>query len=512
MSNRRFEMYEYRQVIYRMRQGESDRGIAKAGLIGRRKAAELRQLAKERGWLDKGPLPEDRELAEQLKTTPAVSASRSQVLPYADDVEKWFKNGIQGTTIHQALDRKYGFSGSYSCVRRYLATLKQENPEATTILEFEPAEAAQVDFGKGPTIKDVFSGEELSTWVFVMTLAWSRHQYAEIVTDQKVATWLGCHRRAFEFFGGVVHKVIIDNAKCAITKACFRDPVVQRAYGECAEGYGFIISPCPPADPKKKGRVESGVKYIKRNFMPLRDFRNLTDANRQLKDWILQTAGNRIHGTTKQKPLSAFIETEKPLLAALPDVVPELATWAKVKLHGNCHVQFENRYYSAPFRLVHRQLWLKATETCVKLFRNLELVAVHPRLKKPGARSTIDDHLPPEALAYKMQDPQWCLKQAAQIGPGCRALIEQLFSDRVLDNLRAAQGIVGFAKKYGNKRLEAACRRALFFDNPKYRAVKIILKKGLDQEPCEQSAFDRLGEAYTGKGRFSRNIKTLLIQ
>jgi len=147
--------------------------------------------------------------------------------------------------------------------------------------------------------------------------------------------------------------------------------------------------------------------------------------------------------------LAAFIETEKHLLTALPDVPPELATWAKVKVHGNCHVQFENCYYSAPFRLVHRQLWLKATETNVKLFRDLKLVAVHPRLKKPGARSTIDDHLPPEALAYKMQDPQWCLKQARQIGPSCTALIEQLFSDRVLDNLRAAQGIVGFAKKYG---------------------------------------------------------------
>jgi hypothetical protein len=288
--------------------------------------------------------------------------------------------------------------------------------------------------------------------------------------------------------------------------------VVQRAYGECAEGYGFIISPCPPADPKKKGRVESGVKYVKRNFMPLRDFRSLSDANRQLKDWILQTAGNRIHGTTKQKPLSAFIETEKPLLTALPDVPPELATWAKVKLHGNCHVQFENCYYSAPFRLVHQQLWLKAAETSVKLFRDLKLVAVHPRLKKPGARSSLDDHLPPQALAYKMQDPQWCLKQAEQIGPSCSALIEQLFSDRVLDNLRAAQGIVGFAKKYGYKRLEAACQRALFFDNPKYRAVKIILQKGLDQEACEQNAFDRLGEAYTGKGRFYRNINTLLIQ
>ena len=161
---------------------------------------------------------------------------------------------------------------------------------------------------------------------------------------------------------------------------------------------------------------------------------------------------------------------------------------------------------------MHQQLWLKATETNVKLFRDLKLVAVHPRLKKPGARSSLDDPLPPQALAYKMQDPQWCLKQAEQIGPSCRALVEQLFSDRVLDNLRAAQGIVGFGKKYGYRRLEAACQRALFFDNPKYRAVKIILQKGLDQETCEQNAFDRLGEAYTGKGRFYRNINTLLIQ
>ncbi len=512
MSNRRFEMYEYRQVIYRMRLGESDRAIAKAGLMGRRKAAELRQLARCQGWLEKGPLPEDAQLAIHLGKKPAAAASQSSIQPYAGDVKKWFESGIQGTTIHQALERKFGFSGSYSSVRRYLATLKQQNPAVTTILDFEPAEAAQVDFGKGPKIKDVFTGQQIGTWFFVMTLAFSRHQYAEFVTDQKVATWLGCHRRAFEFFGGVVRKIIIDNPKCAITKACFRDPVVQRAYGQCAEGYGFIISPCPPADPKKKGRVESGVKYIKRNFMPLRDFRSLADANGQLKHWILQTAGNRIHGTTKQKPLSAFIETEKPLLAPLPDVPPELATWAKVKLHGNCHVQFEKCYYSAPFRLVHQQLWLKATETSVKLFRQLQLVAAHPRLKKPGARSTVDDHLPPEALAYKMQDPQWCLKQAARIGPGCRALIEQLFSDRVLDNLRAAQGIVGFAKKYGRKRLEAACQRAMLFDNPKYRAVKIILQKGLDQQSCEPSAFERLGEAYTGKGRFGRNISTMLIQ
>lgn len=120
-----------------------------------------------------------------------------------------------------------------------------------------------------------------------MTLAWPRHQYAEFVRDQTVATWLGCHRRAFEWFGGCVSRVIIDNAKCAITKACVHDPQVQRAYAECAEGYAFKIDACPPEDSAKKGIVESGVKFIKRSLVPLREFRDLADANRQLHAWVM---------------------------------------------------------------------------------------------------------------------------------------------------------------------------------------------------------------------------------
>jgi transposase len=506
-------MYEYRQALHRMRLGQSNRTIAKSGLMGRRKAAELKRIAKAQGWLNKeAPLPDDALLLTHFDKKPDTPTPQSLIVPYADEVKSWWQNDIAGVAIYQALVRKYDFPGSYSCVRRYLQHLKKDHPQATTVLEFDPGEAAQVDFGSGPKIVDVFTGEQISTWFFVMTLAWSRHHYAELVANQKVETWLGCHRRAFEFFGGVPRKIIIDNPKCAITKACFRDPQVQRSYSECAEGYGFLISPCPPGDPQKKGRVESGVKYLKGNFMPLRKFRTITDANQQLKRWILEVAGNRIHGTTKQKPLSAFVETERCLLKPLPDTAPELAVWSKVKLHGNCHVQFEKTYYSAPFRLVRRELWLRATETTVKLFYNLNLVALHPRLRKPGARSTIDEHLPPEALAYKMQDPQWCLKQARTVGPCCEALIEALFADRVLDNLRAAQGIVGLNKKYGPARLEAACKRALAFDNPRYQTVKTILAKGLDQQPSPEAAFDQLGETYTGKGRFCRNINNLLIQ
>lgn len=509
MSFRRFEMHQYRHVLSRMRLGETDRAVARAGLMGRRKTAELRSRAARHGWLDpKQPLPSDAELARALHTRKVDQLQPSLVEPYAEEVTGWWKDGVQGSTIHSALVRKYGFGGSYSCVRRFLSQLKADHPEVTTILDFDPGEAAQVDFGKGPTIIDVYTGEIISTWFFVMTLCFSRHQYAEIVTDQKVGTWLGCHRRAFEFFGGLPQRLIIDNAKCAIIKACFHDPAVQRSYAEYAEGYGFLISPCPPRDPKKKGRVESGVKFIKRNFLPLRDFRTLPDANHQLKQWVLGEAGNRIHGSTRQRPLSMFAQTERHLLKPLPDRPPRRAQWAEVKLHGDCHVRFENCTYSAPFRLVGKTLWLRATHETVQIFHNHQLAACHPRLTRPGDRSTVDDHLPPNALAYKMRDPQWCLKQARAVGACCTELIETLFADRVLDNLRAAQGIIRLGDKYGLDRLEAASRRALFFGNPRYQSVKTILKKGLDQLPHQQPLFEPLADVYTGKARFARDIST----
>ena len=506
MANRRIEMHHYRQVIHRMRLGQSDRAIAKSKLIGRTKCAAVRAVAAAKGWLESGPLPDDEQLTAVLAVDRAANHQQASLtLAHDENIRQWVQEGVQATTIYEALVTRFGFTGSYSSVRRRVRKIRGTAPKASCMLDFAPGEAAQVDFGKGPTIADVFTGALIKTWIFVMTLCFSRHMYAEIVTDQKVDTWLACHRRAFEFFNGVAAKLIIDNPKCAITRACYTDPDVQRSYGELAEGYGFLISPCPVADPKKKGRVESGVKYVKNSFVPLRSFRTLQDANRQLCEWILQKAGNRIHGTTRQRPLSMFAETEKHFLKPLPDVPVQIATWSRVKLHGNCHVQFEKAYYSAPFRLVHQQLFLKATDTTVKLYHDIQLVATHPRLKRPGQRSTIDDHMPPEALAYKMHDPQWCLKQAEAVGPDCHRLIRTLFAHRVLDNLRAAQGVIGLGKKYGPARLEAACSRALHFENAKYRAVKSILNQGLDQIPFyEQPNVIPLAAAYTGRGRFLR--------
>jgi transposase len=229
-------MYEYRQVIHRMRMGESDRTIARTKLIGRVKCGQVRAIATENNWLGKGPLPDDEVLAAVFEKKPHDNNPTHQSLSrsYEEQIRQWANANVCMTTIHQTLVDQFGFTGSYSSVRRLVQNLKLHQPEATCILDFAPGEAVQVDFGKGPDITDAFTGQTFKTWIFVMALCFSRHLYAEIVMDQKVPTWLSCHRRAFEFFNGVPAKVIIDNPKCAITKACFRDPEVQRSYGETA--------------------------------------------------------------------------------------------------------------------------------------------------------------------------------------------------------------------------------------------------------------------------------------
>lgn len=511
---RSIQMYEYRQIISQMRLGESDRAISKAGLIGRGKAKEIRAIAENKGLLDlQVELPSDEVLSTFFAKRVPSMQSESLALPHQDDIKQWVSQGIQASTIHLTLQRKYNFLGSYDSVQRFVQKIKISDGirSASTILDFLPGESAQVDFGMGPMITDVYTGETFKTWIFVMVLSWSRHQYAEIVTNQKVETWLGCHKRAFEFFGGVPKRIIIDNAKCAITKACYYDPNVQRSYAACAEGYGFIISACPPYDPKKKGIVESGVKYVKKNFVPLRDFRGLADGNQQLLAWVLGTAGNRNHGTTHAKPLTLFNEVEKCLLKLLPINPPELCVYTRATLHGDCHVTFEKCRYSAPYQFVHQLLWLRTSESVVRIYHDYNEIAIHPRLHIPGSRHTIDEHMPPKAQAYKMRDPQWCLIQSKKIGQHCHLVIEQLFSDKVLDQLRAAQGICALEKKYGKARLEAACKRALAFNTVNRISIKNILEAGVEYDtlPSEE-AFDLLADVYTGRGKYSRDTKSII--
>lgn len=501
-------MFQYRQVLVRMRQGDSDRDVARSGLMGRPKVARLRSLAAERGWLDPAAsLPEDAAIVQAVGAARRARSSVSGAEPFRTLIEAWAEQGVSGVAIHAALTREHGYRGSYSSVYRMLARIVAARPpDATVPLLFAPAEAAQVDFGAGPMLLDPATGGLRRTWCFVMTLCWSRHQYVEFVWDQSVPTWLGCHRRAFEWFGAVPSRLIIDNPKCAITRACSKDPLVQRAYAECAEGYAFKIDPCPPADPQKKGIVESGVKYVKGNFLPTRTFRDLADLNTEARAWVIGVAGSRTHGTTRERPLARFA-LEKPLLRPLPVVAPDLGSWHAVLCHRDCHVQHERILYSVPYLLVGKRLWLRATDTVVSVFEDFRLVATHPRGRKPGERFTVRDHLPPQAQAFFAQDRHWCAAQAQRIGPACTELIERLLSDRIVERLRAAQGVLRLAKTYSPARLEAACVRALYHASPFYRTVKTVLAGGFDQQPL--ASHSETHSLYGERARFARAAHSL---
>jgi transposase len=313
-------MFQFRQALVRLRAGDTVREIARTGLMGRDKLGELAALARERGWLDaSAELPDDQAIAEALKPRKRAASTVSSAEPLRDVVQRWFDAGVHGRAIHAALVREHGFTGSYSAIVRLLRGMRAARPPETTVrLAFAPGEAAQVDFGAGPVLTHP-DGKPRRTWAFVMTLAHSRHQYVEFVWDQTVATWLGCHRRAFEWFDGVPERVIVDNAKCAIVKACNHDPLVQRAYAECAEGYGFKIDACPPHDPQKKGIVEAGVKYVKGNFLPTRSFRDLADLNAQARLWVAQERALQ-HDSPSYRTVKTILATGADLL---PMAVPE---------------------------------------------------------------------------------------------------------------------------------------------------------------------------------------------
>ena len=263
------------------------------------------------------------------------------------------------------------------------------------------------------------------------------------------------------------------------------------------------FQPARPMIHKKKGRVESGVKYIKNNFVPLRDFQHGIDSNQQLRKWILEVAGNRTHGSTRQKPLSLFEETERNLLKPLPASIPEPCEWIKLKVYRDCHVRFNYCRYSVPYRLVNTEVWLRASETTIRIYQEHNMIALHSRINTPDTPSTIIEHLPPKASEFLQQEPTWCREQAQTIGTACFKVVDLLLKNTVVDYLRAAQGIIKLKKTFGEIRLEAACQRALFYETPKYKAIKSILTKGLDSATLtEEAAFDQLAEVYMGKSKF----------
>jgi transposase len=481
-------MNHIQDIIRRLQQGEGERRIARDMNISRGTVRKYHELAKEKHYLEKASdLPSESELMEMLGPGMQTPRQVSTVEPYREKIQAWLKQGIEMTAIWLRLQENYGYKGGYSSIRRFVHKLEPVEPEVFIRVQSEPGEDMQVDFGTVGQLYDPGTKRLRTAYVFVATLGYSRHQYAELVFDQKIATWIALHKRTFTYFGGVPRRVIPDNLKAAVLQAVAHDPILGDAYRRMALHYGFLISPTIPRTPRHKGKVESGVHYVKRNFFAGQEFMDIQVANLHLHGWIIKTAGVRKHGTTSEAPLYLFHETEKAYLQPLPVEPFQLLDIHLVKVHPDCHVVIRGSFYSVPFGYVGQELAAHVSENFVEIYAGQALVTTHPRSTRAGQWQTRVEDYPPAKAAYLIQTPLYCKKLAAKIGPSTQDVVEQLLADRPLDRLRSVQAILRLEESVGAKRLEAACARAAHFGDVRYRQIKLILNAALDREPLPES-------------------------
>jgi transposase len=495
----RIHMNYLRDIIYRLRSGESERQISRDLGISRPTVHKYKLMAAMQGYLDPGQeLVGVNQLEGVLGPAPKPPSKPSTLEPYHEMVKKMVDQGVEMTAIWQRLRDDYGYNGSYSAVRRYVRRLRPANGEEAVIrVHTEPGEELQVDFGSVGKLFDPTSGRARTAYVFVATLCYSRHQYAELVFDQKVSTWIGLHKRAFEAFDGVPKRVKPDNLKAAVLKTLVYDPVLGEAYRRMALHYGFLISPTAPAKPQQKGKVESGVHYVKRNFMAGQEFADIGFANQHLKRWVEEIAGVRTHGTTHQAPLRLFNEYEQAALLPLPETDFELCEIRSVKVHPDCHVVIDGSYYSVPYLWTGKELDAQFYERRVEIYAGQELVSNHIRLRKKGRWSTRLEDYPPHKADYLIKTPQYCRRMAARLGPATQQVVDSLLQDRPLDRLRSVQAILRLEETVGAERLEAACARALFYGDLRYRRIKDILNAALDRVPLPEAELEPVQKSFT---------------
>lgn len=481
---------DVREILRQIRAGESERAISRSLKIDRATVKRYRVWAQEKGLLEE-KLPPVEELGRLLKENMVEQAAPqnvSSVEPYRQMVEDLRKQGVNIKTVWYRLKER-GFSGSMHCVYRFVWQLEGQDKKLTTRVETEPGEEAQVDFGYAGYMLDE-TGKARKAWAFVMTLSWSRHMYVEFVFDQRLSTWLQVHVNAFEFFGGVVGRVVCDNLKAAIVRASWTGdlPEVQWAYRELAEHHHFLIGPCRPRTPQHKGKVERGVAYVKGSFLAGREMMSLKGANGLVRAWCGGEAGHRIHGTTRQEPLARFEQTERAVLQALPSTPYELTVWKQVKLHRDGYVIFENAYYSAPFRLVGESLWIRGSHADVKIYTaDYQWVASHQRVEA-GGRQTHPDHLVPYKQPGVLWDAAFVQAKAGQIGSATHQTVQGLLNTPVIDPLPTARRLLKLAERYSPERLEAACARAQAYSDTTYTTIKGILKQNLETLPIPTSS------------------------
>jgi len=399
---------------------------------------------------------------------------------HKEQIMKWLEDNLSGVRIHEKMQEE-GVKVGYSTVKDYIGKIKRRD-NIFIRMHTLPGEEAQVDFGYlGYTL---YKGKKRKTWVFNMRLSYSRLDYYEVVYDQRVETFIRCHINAFNYFGGIPHYIKIDNLKAAILQANFYCPIYQELYKNFAYHCGFHPLPCRVRRPNDKGKVESGIKYVKNNFFLGRTFRNEQELKERLNRWC-NRINYRIHGTTRKVPREVFEKEEKKKLKPLPQEEFKLVKVGSRKVYHDCHIYVDYNYYSVPFSYVGKEVEIELAKNLLKVYYQGKEITVHPRLSGRGKFCTNNSHYP---IHKRYSDTEYQEKyqaKMAHIGTYSEQLFFLVIKEHPRDWGRTVQGILSLRKTYPGEVIEAACRRALSFGVTRYSVVKNICHNGSYLMPVE---------------------------
>lgn len=392
-------------------------------------------------------------------------------------IQNKLDQGLHAKRIHQDLVDEHRFEGSYWSVMRFVRRLKRTRQLPFRRLECEPAEESQVDFGTGAPVVGS-DRKRRKTHVFRIVLSHSRKGYSEAVYRQTTDNFIRALENAFWHFGGSVKTLVIDNLRAAVVKADWYEPELHPKLQSFCEHYGVVVLPTRPFMPRHKGKVESGVKYVKNNAIKGRSFESLEAENDFLLHWETTVADTRIHGTTKQQVKKVYEEVERGALCPLPVERFPFFQEAQRRVNRDGHIEVDRAYYSAPPEYLGQTVWARWDNRLVRIFNHrLEEIRVHVKGQTKGRFSTHPSDIAAEKISGIERGTEWLLRRARCIGPHADEWAQEVIRTRRIERVRSVLGLIDLANRHDSRSIDKACEIAASYGAYRLSNVRRLIKR-----------------------------------
>jgi transposase len=316
--------------------------------------------------------------------------------------------------LWQELRRQHGFAGCYETVKLAVRPLRAAAVLAgLTQRRFEtaPGEQAQCDWGQ---VTVPLGGVRTRLHVFVMTLGYSRRGFALGFLHERLPDLLAAHEAAFVHFGGRCEQLLYDRMRTVVLGTSEGRPRLNATFAAFAAHWGFTPRLCQPYRAQTKGKVESGVKYVKRNFIPGRTFLDLDDFNTQLAAWQAEVADVRDHGTAHQRPMDRFRDEARCLVPTASQPSFLAATVRDRVVADDWLIALDANRYSVPCVLIGKTVQV-AREGGRWIIRYRGAIVAEHALLAGRAQLSIDPAHGPGAAA---RNPRQRFGAPQAAGPG----------------------------------------------------------------------------------------------